>query len=135
MRRGGTRHPGDKHDAPLETNFSGHRPRLTDAEGSYRFVTIKPGGYPWENHANAWRPKHIHFSLFGRACSGSSPRCTSRVTRCSNTTRSTSRCVTSERGHMVAKFDLGLTVPDWALGYRFDIVLAGREATPLEEPP
>ena len=38
---------------------------MTDAEGRYRFVTIKPGAYPWRNHHNAWRPAHIHFSLFG----------------------------------------------------------------------
>ena len=33
--------------------------------GRYRFTTIKPGPYPWRNHRNAWRPAHIHFSLFG----------------------------------------------------------------------
>ena len=130
------RHDIDRHDAPLDPNFSGAGRCLTDADGSYRFVTIKPGAYPWGNHPNAWRPNHIHFSLFGRAF--------------------TERLVTQmyfpgdplfeydpiyqsvrderARARMVAKFDLGLTVPDWALGYRFDIVLGSREATPLEEP-
>src|SRR5262249_45871513 len=59
-------HRSDRHDAPLDPNFSGAGRTLTDATGRYRFVTIKPGAYPWRNHANAWRPAHIHFSLFGR---------------------------------------------------------------------
>ena len=58
-------HPGDQHKAPLDSNFSGNGRVLTDADGNYRFVSIKPGAYPWRNHANAWRPAHIHFSLFG----------------------------------------------------------------------
>ena len=60
-------HRGDQHDAPLDPNFFGGGRIVTDAEGRYRFVTIKPGAYPWGNHHNAWRPEHIHFSLFGRA--------------------------------------------------------------------
>ena len=58
-------HKDDNHDAPLDPNFSGHGQTLTDAEGRYRFVTIKPGAYPWHNQSNAWRPAHIHFSIFG----------------------------------------------------------------------
>src|SRR5204862_1793139 len=59
--------PVDDHPAPLDPNFAGAGRCLTDNEGRYRFVTIKPGAYPWRNHANAWRPAHIHFSLFGSA--------------------------------------------------------------------
>ena len=61
------RHAGDQHPAPLDPNFSGGGRCLTDAEGRFRFITIKPGAYPWGNHHNAWRPAHIHFSVFGRA--------------------------------------------------------------------
>ena len=50
---------------PIDPNFTGVGRCLTDADGVYRFTTIKPGPYPWKNHRNAWRPAHIHFSLFG----------------------------------------------------------------------
>ena len=60
-------HPGDQHDAPLDPNFYGGGRARADAEGSYQFITVKPGAYPWKNHHNAWRPAHIHFSLFGPA--------------------------------------------------------------------
>jgi protocatechuate 3,4-dioxygenase beta subunit len=128
------RHDGDRHPAPLDPNFSGAGRCLTDAEGRFRFVTVKPGAYPWKNHPNAWRPAHIHFSLFGRAF--------------------TQRLVTqmyfpgdplfpydpilgsvpeAARERLVSRLDMDLTTPDWALGYRWDIVLRGREATPLED--
>jgi len=127
-------HEVDAHPAPLDPNFTGAGRALTDSEGRYRFVTIKPGAYPWQNHPNAWRPAHIHFSLFGRAF--------------------TNRLVTqmyfpgdplfahdpifqsvrdpAARERLVASFDLASTVPDWALGYVFDIVLRGPAATPLD---
>ena len=60
-------HKNDNHDAPLDPNFTGTGRTMTDADGNYRFVTIRPGAYPWRNHPNAWRPAHIHFSLFGNA--------------------------------------------------------------------
>ncbi len=128
-------HRVDDHPAPLDPNFDGAGRCLTDADGRYRFVTIKPGAYPWRNHLNAWRPAHIHFSLFGQAF--------------------TQRLITqmyfpgdplfaqdpifnsvpdaSARERLVAAFDLELTEPDWALGYRWDIVLRGRAATVFEE--
>ena len=124
-------HAVDQHDAPLDPNFQGAGRALTDDEGRYRFVTIKPGAYPWGNHENAWRPAHIHFSLFGRAF--------------------TDRLITQmyfpgdplfdydpifqsvrdprDRERLVASFDWETTTPVWALGYRFDIVVG---ATPTE---
>jgi protocatechuate 3,4-dioxygenase beta subunit len=128
-------HDGDQHPAPLDPNFSGAGRCLTDDDGVYRFVTVKPGAYPWRNHDNAWRPAHIHLSLFGPAF--------------------TNRLVTQmyfpgdplfvqdpifqsvrdskARDRLVCAFDLDSTVPEWALGYRFDVVLGGPAATPLEE--
>jgi protocatechuate 3,4-dioxygenase, beta subunit len=127
-------HRVDDHPAPLDPNFDGGGRCVTDAGGRYRFITIKPGPYPWRNHLNAWRPAHIHFSLFGRAF--------------------TQRLITqmyftgdplfefdpifnsipdpSARARLIAAFDLDLTEPDWALGYRWDIVLRGRDATVFE---
>ena len=127
-------HKVDQWDAPLDPHFTGAGRTLTDAEGRYTFVSIHPGAYPWRNHHNAWRPSHIHFSLFGQAFG--------------------SRLVTQmyfpgdpllpldpifnaipdarARERLIAGFDLDLTRPEWALGYRFDIVLRGRGATPME---
>jgi protocatechuate 3,4-dioxygenase, beta subunit len=129
-------HDLDQHPSPLDPNFSGAGRCLTDAEGRYRFVTIKPGSYPWKNHHNAWRPAHIHFSLFGRAF--------------------TQRLVTqmyfpgdplfdhdpifnsvpdqAARQRMICAFDLDATEPEWALGFQWDIVLRGRDATVFEDP-
>jgi protocatechuate 3,4-dioxygenase, beta subunit len=127
-------HEVDGHPAPLDPNFTGAGRCLTADDGSYRFVTVKPGAYPWRNHPNAWRPAHIHLSLFGRAF--------------------TNRLVTQmyfpgdplfeldpifhsvrdpkARERLVCSFDLGTTVPEWALAYRFDVVLDGPTATPME---
>ena len=127
-------HRVDDHPAPLDPNFTGAGRTMTDADGRYRFVTIKPGAYPWRNHDNAWRPAHIHFSLFG----------TSFLTR----------LVTQMYfpGDPLCRYDPmfqsipdeprapaagvavrpALTEPEWALGYRFDIVLRGLNATPME---
>jgi protocatechuate 3,4-dioxygenase beta subunit len=129
-------HVVDQHSAPLDPNFSGAGRCVTDIEGRYRFTTVKPGAYPWRNYPNAWRPNHIHFSLFGPsfltrlvtqmyfpgdplikldpiAGAVGDPRLVERMT---------------------ATFDITGTVPEWALGYRFDIVLRGRAMTPFEEP-
>ncbi|MBV9078443.1 MAG: protocatechuate 3,4-dioxygenase subunit beta [Methylobacteriaceae bacterium] len=129
-------HLRDQHPAPLDPNFTGAGRAVTDQDGRYRFTTVKPGAYPWRNHPNAWRPAHIHFSLFGPSF--------------------LSRLVTQmyfpgdplfafdpifnaipdarARERLVARFDLATTEPEWALGYQFDIVLRGRDATPIEEP-
>lgn len=127
-------HSVDSHPAPLDPNFSGAGRTLTDAKGFYRFVTIKPGAYPWNNHYNAWRPAHIHFSLFGPAFA------TRLVTQMYFPGDPLFpfdpifQSVPDEkaRHRLIAKFDLETTRPEWALGFRFDIVLRGREATPFE---
>ncbi|TWP36694.1 protocatechuate 3,4-dioxygenase subunit beta [Leekyejoonella antrihumi] len=128
-------HQRDQHPAPIDPNFTGVGRALTDEEGNYRFLTIKPGPYPWRNHQNAWRPAHIHFSLFG--------------------TDFTQRLITQMyfrgdplfeldpifnstvdpkvRELMVADYDHNLTQPEFATGYRWDIVLTGHVRTPFEE--
>jgi protocatechuate 3,4-dioxygenase beta subunit len=129
------RHSKDEHPAPLDPNFSGAGRTFTDENGFYRFVTIKPGAYPWRNHHNAWRPAHIHFSLVGPAF----------VTRLVTQMYFPGdplfafdpifQSIPSEkaRQRLVAKFDMGTTQPEWALGYRFDLVLRGPDATPFED--
>ncbi|MGX7672802.1 protocatechuate 3,4-dioxygenase subunit beta [Plantactinospora sp. DSM 117369] len=129
------RHAGDNWPAPIDPNFTGVGRTLTDADGHYRFVTVQPGAYPWRNHPNAWRPAHIHFSLFGQAF--------------------TQRLVTQmyfpgdplffqdpvfnsvrdplARERLISRYDHSVTEPEWALGFEFDLVLRGREATPFED--
>jgi protocatechuate 3,4-dioxygenase, beta subunit len=128
-------HPSDQHDAPLDPNFAGAGRALTDAEGRYRFVTIKPGAYPWANHANAWRPAHMHFSLFGPAFA---TRLVTQMYFPGDPLLELDpifRAVPERaRDRLVAAFDLAETRADWALGYRFDVVLRGRDATPRVAP-
>src|ERR1041385_4692771 len=127
-------HSRDDHPAPLDPNFSGAGRTMTDAAGNYRFVTIKPGAYPWRNHPNAWRPAHIHFSLFGPCF------LTRLVTQMYFPNDPLmpldpiSQSIPDERARqrLISRFDLGVTEPEWALGYRFDFVLRGRDATPFE---
>jgi protocatechuate 3,4-dioxygenase beta subunit len=128
------RHKIDQRDAPLDPNFTGVGHTLTDSEGRYRFITIKPGAYPWKNHYNAWRPAHIHFSLFGPAFA------TRLVTQmyfpgdALLPFDAVFNCTADEKARqgLISIFDWETTIPDRALGYRFDIVLSGREATPME---
>ena len=130
-------HVNDQWPSPLDPHFSGLGRTVTDDEGQYRFTSIKPGAYPWQNHVNAWRPAHIHFSLFGRAF--------------------TQRLVTqmyfpddplffqdpifnsvpdpAARARMISSYDHDVTTSHWALGFTFDIVLRGRVATPFESEP
>jgi protocatechuate 3,4-dioxygenase, beta subunit len=125
-------HVVDQHPAPLDPNFFGGGRCVTDAEGRYRFYTIKPGAYPWGNHFNAWRPQHIHFSLFGP----------SFVTRLITQMYFPGdplfaldpiyqSAPPDARERMVARFSIDVTEPEFALGYVFDIVLRGRNATPM----
>jgi protocatechuate 3,4-dioxygenase beta subunit len=128
-------HVVDTWDAPLDPNFSGGGRCLTDDDGAYRFVTVMPGAYPWGNHPNAWRPRHIHFSLFGRAFA---ERLVTQMYFPGDPLFPFDPIFNSipderARQRLVSEFDLELTRPDWALGFRFDIVLGGREATPVEE--
>lgn len=128
-------HSRDQHDAPLDPNFAGVGQTLTDHNGSYRFITILPGNYPWGNHSNAWRPAHIHFSLFGPALA------TRLVTQMyfpgdpllpfDPIYNCTADAAARER--LISQFDWDTTVPDTFLGYRWDIVLRGRDETPMEE--
>ncbi|MEU5427335.1 protocatechuate 3,4-dioxygenase subunit beta [Streptomyces olivoreticuli] len=127
-------HRADRHAAPLDPNFTGTGRCLTDDEGRYHFTTVRPGAYPWNHHRNAWRPPHLHFSLFGTAFA--------------------QRLVTQmyfpgdplvpydalwraigdpvARARVIAAYDPALNVPEWSLGYRWDIVLDGPAATPAE---
>ena len=107
---------------------------LTDDDGAYRFTTVLPGAYPWQNHPNAWRPKHIHFSLFGRVPSARHPDVLSGRSALSVRPDLQLDPRRARATAAVSTFELELTQPDWALGFRFDIVLGGRAATPLEEP-
>ena len=126
-------HKRDQHPAPVDPNFTGVGRCLTGPDGSYRFTTIKPGPYPWKNHHNAWRPAHIHFSLFG--------------------TDFTQRMITqmyfpgdplfpadpifnsvrdpAARDRLISQLDWETTTEEWALGFRFDIVLGGGDSTPF----
>ena len=129
------RHAGDRHPAPLDPNFTGLGRCLTGADGSFRFVTIKPGAYPWGNHHNAWRPAHIHFSVFGRAFA---QRLVTQMYFPGDPLFSQDPIFNSvrdagARARLVCAFDLERTEPEWALAYRWDLVLRGRGATPLED--
>ena len=129
------KHLHDTHDAPIDPHFEGSGAVVTDADGAYRFITIKPGAYPWRNHPNAWRPAHLHFSVFG-AC-----LLTRLVTQMSfpgdpllaHDPIFMSIANRAARERLVAPLDWSLTVPEFGLGYRFDIVLGGRSGTPGEQ--
>ena len=130
-------HTADQHDAPLDPNFTGAGRALTNSDGWYQFTTVKPGAYPWGNHPNAWRPAHIHFSLFG-------PSFLSRLVTQMYFPADPllpldpilqSVTDAAERERLVSTLDFDLTQPGWALGYRFDIVLRGNNQTPLERKP
>lgn len=127
-------HSADNWDAPLDPNFTGAGRVVTDADGHYRFVTIRPGAYPWGNHRNAWRPAHIHLSLLGPAFA------TRLVTQLYfpddpliEIDPIANAVPMPYRQRMVCRFDIATAEPNWALGYLFDIVLKGRDATPFEE--
>jgi protocatechuate 3,4-dioxygenase beta subunit len=127
-------HVVDQHPAPLDPNFTGAGRTVSDDKGYYKFITVKPGAYPWGNHYNAWRPNHIHFSVFGHSFLS---RLITQMYFPGDPLFPFDpifNSVTDEKARyrMVASFDLDNTVPDWALCFRFDIVLRGREQTPME---
>jgi protocatechuate 3,4-dioxygenase beta subunit len=126
-------HVADQHDAPIDPNFLGAGRCVSDDQGHYRFHTIKPGAYPWTNHANAWRPNHIHFSLFGPSLA------TRLVTQMYfpgdpllDLDPIYQGAPAGARERMIARFSLDVTEPEFALGYVFDIVLRGPALTPME---
>jgi protocatechuate 3,4-dioxygenase beta subunit len=127
-------HLADQHPAPLDPNFSGAGRCLTGADGSYRFITIKPGAYPWRNHPNAWRPAHVHFSVFSPAFE---QRLITQMYFPGDPLFVQDPVLNSvpewARSRLVARWSLELTEPEWSLGYAWDIVVAGREATPLDD--
>jgi len=128
-------HQLDQHNAPLDPNFAGEGHLLTDEHGRYRFVTVRPGEYPWGNHYNAWRPAHIHFSLFGPAFAtrivtqmyfpGDPLLPFDPIFNCT--------ADESARNRLISRFDWETTIPSEALGYKFDIILRGPDATPTED--
>lgn len=128
-------HQRDQHPAPLDSNFTGAGRTVTNDQGEYFFTTIKPGPYPWKNHINAWRPAHIHFSLFG---SGFTQRIVTQMyfpgdplfalDPIYNTIRNQ-----ADRERLISAYDHDLTVPEFSMGYRWDIVVDGPDATWFEQ--
>ncbi len=129
------RHPVDQHDAPLDPNFDGAGQVVTNEHGEYRFLTIKPGAYPWRNTYNSWRPAHIHFGIFGPAFA------TRLITQMyfpgdpllAYDAIYNGTADERARRRLIADYDPNLSEAEWALGYRWDIVLRGRAATPMED--
>ena len=128
-------HERDTWPAPLDPHFAGVGRVVTDADGRYSFTTVRPGAYPWGNHHNAWRPAHIHFSLFGRAFT---QRLVTQMYFPDDPMMKYDPIAQSvpaaSRGRMVSRFSMDDTQPEWALAYRWDIVLRGRGSTPFEAP-
>lgn len=127
-------HPRDQHDAPLDKNFTGFGQVVTDAQGDWRFVTIKPGHYPWRNTHNAWRAQHIHFSIFGPAFA---TRIVTQMYFPGDPLLADDPIYNAVpdiagRQALIARYAADLSQPEWALGFRWDIVLRGRNATPRE---
>lgn len=127
-------HGRDNWDAPIDPNFTGAGRVITGCDGRYRYITVRPGAYPWGNHYNAWRPAHIHLSLFGTAFA------TRLITQMYfpddpliEMDPIANAVPRPYRHRMVSQFDIETTHPKWALGYKFDIVLRGSSATPMEE--
>ncbi|MEU0791255.1 protocatechuate 3,4-dioxygenase subunit beta [Amycolatopsis sp. NPDC005961] len=129
------RHTGDRWPSPLDPNFDGVGRALTDSDGRYTFTTIKPGAYPWKNHDNAWRPAHIHFSVFGSAFT---QRLVTQMYFPDDPLFSQDPIFNSipdekARQRMISRYDHEITQSEWALGFQFDIVLRGRDASVFEE--
>jgi protocatechuate 3,4-dioxygenase beta subunit len=129
-------HRRDQWPGPLDPNFLGIGRCLTDAAGLYRFLTVRPGAYPWKNHPNAWRPAHIHFSLFGQSTPG---RLITQMYFPDDPLHALDPILSSvpaaARPRLIASYAHDVTEPEWALGWRWDIVLRGPAATPFEPPP
>ncbi len=128
-------HVNDQHNAPIDQNFLGSGRCVTDSDGRYKFYTVKPGAYPWANSANAWRPAHIHYSLFGPTIA---TRLVTQLFFPGDPLLAFDPIFNSvpagARDRLVSKFSIDVTEPGFALGYQFDIVLRGRAETPMEAP-
>ena len=127
-------HKKDQHPAPLDPNFTGVGRVITGDDGSYRLTTIKPGAYPWKNHRNAWRPAHIHFSFFGTAFT---QRLITQMYFPGDPLFALDPIYQSiaepaARERLVASYDHEVSEPEWALGYKWDVVLTGSQATWME---
>jgi protocatechuate 3,4-dioxygenase beta subunit len=127
-------HERDQHPAPLDPNFLGSGRCVTDEKGRYRFLSIKPGAYPWGNHENAWRPNHIHFSVFGPSIA---TRLVTQMYFPGDPLLEIDPIFLGTPEHardrLISTFSEEVTEPEWALGYVFDIVLRGPNATPAEK--
>lgn len=128
-------HREEIHPAPLDPNFQGAGRCISGEDGSYRFITLKPGSYPWGNHRNAWRPAHIHFAVFGV---GLAHKLVTQMYFPGDPTLPYDPIFNSTpdakiRNRLISRFSMEDTVPEWAHCYKFDIVLAGQYATPFEE--
>jgi protocatechuate 3,4-dioxygenase beta subunit len=128
-------HQNDSWPAPIDPNFLGIGRCLTNDAGEYRFLTIRPGAYPWRNHPNAWRPSHIHVSLFGQSAPS---RLVTQMYFPDDPLHALDPIFGAvpepARPRLIAAYDHGVTEPEWALGYRFDVVVRGPAATPFEPP-
>ncbi|MCE4542293.1 protocatechuate 3,4-dioxygenase subunit beta [Sphingobium sp. WTD-1] len=126
-------HRNDNWDAPLDPNFTGAGRVITDDQGWYSFTTIRPGAYPWGNHHNAWRPAHIHLSLLGPAFA---TRLVTQIYFPDDPLIEIDPIANAVpmpyRNRLICRFDIDTTIANWALGYRFDIVLKGAMQTPFE---
>lgn len=128
-------HKEELHPAPLDPNFMGAGRCISGEDGSYRFITIKPGSYPWGNHRNAWRPAHIHFSVFGI---GLAQRLVTQMYFPGDPTLPYDPIFNSTpdaeiRNRLISQFSMEDTIPEWAHCYKFNIIMAGQYATPFEE--
>ena len=127
-------HKRDQHPAPIDPNFTGTGRTLTDADGNWRFMTIKPGPYPWKNHHNAWRPAHIHFSVFGRDFT---QRLITQMYFPGDPLFALDpiyQSITDQRARdrLIAHYDHNITTHELHTGYRWDIVLTGSRRTWME---
>jgi protocatechuate 3,4-dioxygenase beta subunit len=127
-------HPNDRWPGTLDPNFTGAGRALTAADGTFRFTTVRPGAYPWGNHANAWRPAHIHFSVYGRSFL---QRLVTQMYFPDDPLFFQDPIVNAipdpaARARLVAAYDHDVTTPEWALGFRWDIVVRGPAGTPFE---
>jgi protocatechuate 3,4-dioxygenase beta subunit len=127
-------HPVDQHDAPLDPNFTGAGQVVSGPDGVYRFLTIKPGAYPWRNSPNSWRPAHIHLGVFGP---GFATRVVTQMYFPGDPLLEydpifQSTADAAARARLISTYDPELSEAEWALGYRFDLVLRGRDATPVD---